>query len=873
MVKVELGQLKHTDIVGRMENNDNDPISISAVEENYVPNSRVIEYPDDTSSLVESQGIKSFVNSSIQNMAAFYITDKDGHTFESYSALSNTTSSDMYCGGEQWTPQRNDYCIVRKDETQVEQVGGQWNATASINGQGVHHAKYIFNREIGGYIYEWLRDSSSSPLMPNMLQYNRNIELSNVRWQDSGGIYGWKDCGVLSGLNPLNGDDLGSFHWVSPNGSVYDFVFTQQSADKIPTSRYIYNPGSTYQSVDYDPSNWQFQYTINDSGFTQEQLNAINSGISKSKVDKLNALPTQEELQAEFDNKLNRTDYLSSINDNEISNYVNADTNQIRIGVNSANKGNSFAIGNSAKVYGTANTFGTAIGDYTTIAGSRNAEAIGRDAKVTNADYACQIGKGENTNISSLQFLDTTVVDSTGRIPNNSLELKQVNGVLSSDGNGNIVSANITFTETDPVFTDWMENSSKIHVGELSGSATHSEISLGAKSKCTGSNSVAIGYQSICHSSGSAQLGPGVNISDNTLQFRNTRLVDSNGLVPTSSLELKTINGILSSDGNGNIVSAEISIYDNFGRWLSADGTHIGMNSENTGVRSIAIGSSSNSTSYDSIALGSVAEAKANYSIAIGNQSKASKFKSIAIGNNVVSEGEHSIAIGNDIDQSTKTQAKADFAIQMGVGVNSNPNTFNVFEKTILDYDQDTSSHYIPNGSLELASTSGILSSDGNGNITGYDITTNICDDYNAKIAAEVARAKSSEDELSATLSVIDEELSSKVYVSSEIGSGYTNLSVIKLTVEDYMELVTEDKCLSNVLYITSADYEECYGRVLSNVTMTDDDVESEAATKHYVDTRTSSVEGINRMTLTFKFQSEGGTEDISSINIAYFES
>lgn len=54
MVKVELGQLKHTDIVGRMENNDNDPISISAVAKNYVPNSRIIKYPNDTSSIVES---------------------------------------------------------------------------------------------------------------------------------------------------------------------------------------------------------------------------------------------------------------------------------------------------------------------------------------------------------------------------------------------------------------------------------------------------------------------------------------------------------------------------------------------------------------------------------------------------------------------------------------------------------------------------------------------------------------------------------------------------------------------------------------------------------------------------------------------------
>lgn len=63
--------------------------------------------------------------------------------------------------------------------------------------------------------------------MPDILQYDKNIELSNLRWQDNGGKYEWKDCSILSGINPLDGGDLGSFHWVSPNDSVYDFVFTQ----------------------------------------------------------------------------------------------------------------------------------------------------------------------------------------------------------------------------------------------------------------------------------------------------------------------------------------------------------------------------------------------------------------------------------------------------------------------------------------------------------------------------------------------------------------------------------------------------------------------------------------------------------------------
>lgn len=87
---------------------------------------------------------------------------------------------------------------------------------------------------------------------------------------------------------------------------------------------------------------WDFQYTINDSGFTQEQLNAINSGISKSKVEKLNALPTQGELQAELDGKLNKTDELSLINDNEISNYV-------RFGQDAFKDALKFSIGKGSK--------------------------------------------------------------------------------------------------------------------------------------------------------------------------------------------------------------------------------------------------------------------------------------------------------------------------------------------------------------------------------------------------------------------------------------------------------------------------------------------------------------------------------------------
>ena len=60
---------------------------------------------------------KNFVNSSINNIAAYYITyNAQGEAFPTRSALMNATT--FYSGGEVRTPTRNDYCIVRVDETQ-----------------------------------------------------------------------------------------------------------------------------------------------------------------------------------------------------------------------------------------------------------------------------------------------------------------------------------------------------------------------------------------------------------------------------------------------------------------------------------------------------------------------------------------------------------------------------------------------------------------------------------------------------------------------------------------------------------------------------------------------------------------------------------
>lgn len=81
---------------------------------------------------------KNFVNSSINNIAAFYITrNASGDAFETYAKLSTATV--FYSGGQSRTPTRNDYCIVRTDEnhnnatTRYIYQGSQWEFQYIVN--------------------------------------------------------------------------------------------------------------------------------------------------------------------------------------------------------------------------------------------------------------------------------------------------------------------------------------------------------------------------------------------------------------------------------------------------------------------------------------------------------------------------------------------------------------------------------------------------------------------------------------------------------------------------------------------------------------------------------------------------------------------
>jgi len=78
----------------------------------------------------------------------------------------------------------------------------------------------------------------------------------------------------------------------------------------------------------------------------------------------------------------------------------------------------------------------------------------------------------------------------------------------------------------------------------------------------------------------------------------------------------------------------------------------------------------------------------------------------------------------------------------------------------------------------------------------------------------------------------------SNVYIDGK----NTDLSICKMSSSDYYELVKEDRCLSNVLYVVSSDFINAYGERVENVACPE--VSSDAATKGYVDSTVQALSG-----------------------------
>lgn len=67
------------------------------------------------------------------------------------------------------------------------------------------------------------------------------------------------------------------------------------------------------------------------------------------------------------------------------------------------------------------------------------------------------------------------------------------------------------------------------------------------------------------------------------------------------------------------------------------------------------------------------------------------------------------------------------------------------------------------------------------------------------------------------SLDTLSDDLDHKIYVNGK-ALEQTNLSIIHINQNDYHELVVNDKCLSNTLYVVSSDYLNMYGQQIKNL-------------------------------------------------------
>ena len=109
----------------------------------------------------------------------------------------------------------------------------------------------------------------------------------------------------------------------------------------------------------------------------------------------------------------------------------------------------------------------------------------------------------------------------------------------------------------------------------------------------------------------------------------------------------------------------------------------------------------------------------------------------------------------------------------------------------------------------------------------------------------------------------LGKEISSKIYIEDRIGkdgelvSGYSDLSIIKLSSNEYQDLVDSDATLSNALYVVESDFVNAYGQQIKNLANPND--LSDAATKGYVDKRFNLISSNSILSSVFNSINAGG--------------
>ena len=111
----------------------------------------------------------------------------------------------------------------------------------------------------------------------------------------------------------------------------------------------------------------------------------------------------------------------------------------------------------------------------------------------------------------------------------------------------------------------------------------------------------------------------------------------------------------------------------------------------------------------------------------------------------------------------------------------------------------------------------------------------------------------------------LSDTIDKKIYIEDKISSeisGYSDLSVIKLSSNEYQDLVYSDAISPSTLYVVQSDFINAYGQQIKNLSAPE--LSSDAATKGYVDERFNSISSNSIISSLFNSINTGGIGGIT---------
>lgn len=346
--------------------------------------------------------------------------------------------------------------------------------------------------------------------------------------------------------------------------------------------------------------------------------------------------------------------------------------------------------------------------------------AIGSFASA-DADYAIQLGKGENSeaNTFSVGLSDTAnykLLGSDGKIPAERLPFE--GDVLTNTATGNSATA---INADDAAGVSSVALGSGASVGQNGAGGT----AIGPEATVEAAAGTALGATSKVTAEYAIQLGKGTNSEANTLsvglsETTNYKLLGSDGKIPAERLPFEgdvltnTATGSGSfSTGDADVASAEGAVAIGSGSVAWTQGVAIGTNAVTNSGGEMAIGYNTETDNYDAIAIGDMAKSMGGNSIAIGSRTKANGLSGTAVGHSAEA-GASAAAFGGGasalatgaVALGGTAKSQADYAIQLGAGTNSEANTLSVGLDGTNNYKLLGSDGKIPAGRLPVATSS-----------------------------------------------------------------------------------------------------------------------------------------------------------------------